>query len=205
MSLEDLQRTAEVCRKHDILCVSDETYADIYDTTPPHSILECGLKNVLAIHSLSKRSGLTGYRSGFIAGDPDVMSRLRRFRANPGLVPQTFVNAAAQVAWADDAHVQKRREIFAEKKRLFIRFFDEMGWEFLGREATLYLWVRAPKGSAEDWALELLEEGIVVSPGSMFGLTDSGALYIRLAMVPSLQKCQRAIEIWRKSLNRQNH
>ena len=76
MSLDDLQRVVDLCRKYDILCVSDETYADIYDSEPPASILQTGLENVLAIHSLSKRSGMTGYRSGFVVGDPFWIQKL---------------------------------------------------------------------------------------------------------------------------------
>ena len=102
------------------MCVSDETYADIYDSEPPASILQTGLDNVLAIHSLSKRSGMTGYRSGFVVGDPFWIQKLYTLRANPGLVPQSFINAAAQVAWQDDEHVAQRREIFREKKDLLV-------------------------------------------------------------------------------------
>ena len=201
MSLEALQQTADLCRHYDILCVSDETYADIYSDVPPHSILECGLDSVLAIHSLSKRSGLTGYRSGFVAGDPSVIAKLKSFRANPGLVPQTFINAAATVAWADDSHVAERRRIFQEKKALFLEFFDSMGLEVIGREATLYLWVKVPNGwSAEAWAMSLLELGIVVSPGAMYSVMGTPQNYVRLAMVPDKEECQAAIALWKLAL-----
>jgi succinyldiaminopimelate transaminase len=198
MSLDDLQRTADICRKYDILCVSDESYADIYSGEPPHSLLECGLENVLAIHSLSKRSGMTGYRSGFVAGDSAMISRLRTLRANPGLVPQSFVNAAAEAAWSDDGHVGERRDLFLSKKRIFLDFFDEMGWEVFGRDATLYLWLRVPQGrKAGEWALELLSQGIVVSPGPMFSTTGAGSDYVRLAMVPGMEVCRKAVALWR--------
>ena len=198
MSLDDLQRVADLCRKYDILCVSDETYADIYDSEPPASILQTGLENVLAIHSLSKRSGMTGYRSGFVVGDPFWIQKLYTLRANPGLVPQSFINAAAQVAWQDDEHVAQRREIFREKKKIFLAFFDECGWEVLGRDATLYLWLRVPtKQSGRDYALRLLKEGIVVSPGDMFSVANNGGDYIRLAMVPSLEECKATVDLWR--------
>ena len=198
MPLEDLQRTADICREYDILCVSDESYADVYSGPPPNSILECGLENVLAIHSLSKRSGMTGYRSGFVAGDPAVIARLRSLRANPGLVPQSFVNAAAEAAWSEDAHVEQRRGLFLEKKRIFLSFFDELGWEVFGRDATLYLWLRTPGGrDAREWALELLSHGIVVSPGPMFSTTGAGSGYVRLAMVPSQEVCRKAVALWR--------
>ena len=201
MSAADLQRTMEVCRKYDIVCISDETYADIYTDVPPASLLEGDVQNALVIHSLSKRSGMTGYRSGFVAGDPNIIQKLVAFRANPGLVPQTFVNAAATKAWDDDEHVRQRRALFATKKRMFLSFFDDQGWEVLGRDATLYLWLRVPtEETGEEYALRLLNLGIVVSPGSMFAITDAGANYVRLAMVPDIESCRQAIALWSQSL-----
>ncbi len=200
--LADLQRIAALCREHDILCVCDETYADIYQgAEPPHSILECGVEGMVVLHSLSKRSGMTGYRSGFLAGDPDIIDHLAHLRANPGLVPQDFVNTAAAAAWSDDGHVAERNRVFAEKKKLFLDFFDEIGLEVIGREATIYLWIRVPDGEDEvAWAARLLEEGIVVSPGPMFGVSGAGAGYVRLALVPKLSVCQEAIALWRRLL-----
>ncbi len=196
MSLEDLQRTAEVCRKYDIVLVSDECYADLYTTEPPHSILECGLENVLALHSLSKRSGMTGYRSGFVAGDPDIIAKFKAYRANPGLVPQDFVNAAATVAWGDDTHTAERREIFRAKKLVLQRTFEALGLEMLGLAASIYLWVRLPTGwSADKVASGLLQQGVVVSPGRFFALTAAGQNYIRLAMVPDIEDCKTAAAI----------
>ena len=203
MSLEDLERTAELCRNHDILLVSDECYADIYsvDAEAPHSILECGLDNVLALFSLSKRSGMTGYRSGFIAGDASVIAQFKKYRSNPGVVPQSFVNAAAELAWSEDSHVEERRRIFSEKKELFIRFFDSIGWEIIGKEASLYLWIKLPEGSSSaEWTDRLLSKGVVVSSGDMFALTEAGDGYLRIAMVPSLEECRRAIQIWNQLL-----
>ena len=109
MSLADLQAAADFCRERDILLVSDETYADVYHSDPPHSLLECGLEGLLVLHSLSKRSGMTGYRSGFVAGDPTLVHRLMTLRTNPGVVPTDFVNAAAVAAWSDDEHCEERR------------------------------------------------------------------------------------------------
>ena len=73
-------------------------------------------ENVLVIHSLSKRSGMTGYRSGFMAGEPDLIAKLREARANFGVAPQSIVQQAAAVAWDDDAHVEARRNVFAQKR-----------------------------------------------------------------------------------------
>lgn len=201
MSLDDLKRTAEMCRERDILLVSDESYADIYQDEVPHSALETGTDNVVVLHSLSKRSGMTGYRSGFLAGDATVMGLLATLRSNPGLVPQDFINAAAGAAWADDAHVATRRAVFARKKQLLMAFFEEAGLTVHGSDATIYLWVRAPEGhDDESWALHLLEHGIVVSPGRMFGVAGGGVGYVRVALVPSEDEIHAAIAAWRAAL-----
>ncbi len=199
----DLARTAQVCAEYDILLVSDETYADIYTPgqTPPASILEVAQEGVLALHSLSKRSGMTGYRSGFLAGDPAIIDRLATLRANPGLVPQDFVNAAAAVAWSDDDHVEERRQMFAAKKQVFLDLFDSLGVHSLGHEAAIYLWVKVPDGLTDlQYAEKLVTRGVVVSPGSCFavGSEDVGGDYVRLAMVPDLKACHEAAELWRE-------
>ncbi|HCH62553.1 MAG TPA: succinyldiaminopimelate transaminase, partial [Deltaproteobacteria bacterium] len=148
-SLADLERTVELCRRYDILLASDETYADIYTDTPPPSVLEVTTKGVLALHSLSKRSGMTGYRSGFLTGDPTILKRVAKLRTNPGLVPQDFVNAAAAAAWDDDAHVDARRALFARKKAAFLPVFEALGLRVLGADATIYLWVQVPEGHTD--------------------------------------------------------
>lgn len=201
-SKADLARAAAVCRDHDILLISDETYADIWSHAPPPGILEVATEGVLALHSLSKRSGMTGYRSGFVAGDPALIAHLATLRSNPGLVPQDFVNAAATAAWADDAHVAPRRARFAAKKQVFLDFFDEVGIEVVGREAAIYLWVKVPDGGCdEDYAGALLSRGLAVSPGRMFGISEgAGAGYVRLAMVPTLDDCRAAVALWREML-----
>ena len=113
-------------------------------------------------------------------------------------MPQNFVNAAAEVAWADDAHVAQRREIFTKKKELFLNFFDQQGWTVLGRDATLYLWLKVPADEdAENFALRLLDKGIVVSPSSMFSVGAVVENYVRLAMVPDIESCHKAISIWK--------
>lgn len=200
---DDLARTVELCHKYDIVLMSDETYADLYTegAEPPASVLEISQQGVLALHSLSKRSGMTGYRSGFLAGDPALIARTKELRANPGLAPQDFVNAAAAVAWADDAHVADRRRLFSEKKRVLIDFFHEQGWTFIGEEATIYLWLRVPGGGDDRaYAERLLDAGIVVSPGAMLGLTPAGAGWVRLAMVPTVAECRAAVAAWRHLL-----
>jgi LL-diaminopimelate aminotransferase len=199
MSLDDLARTYEVCRQHDILLASDECYADVYDREPPPSALQVGTEGILVFHSCSKRSGMTGYRSGFVAGDPAWIEAFREFRINPGVVPQDTVNAGAVVAWSDDSHSIARRDLLRLKKDMFRAFFAEVGLEVVASEATFYFWIRTPKDMDEEaYASRLLEAGIVVSPGSYFGFGEVGTGYVRVAMVPPLEQCSEAIAVWRQ-------
>ena len=198
MTLDDLRRTVEVCREHDILLVSDECYADTWFEAPPPSVLQVADHGAVAIFSLSKRSGMTGYRAGMMAGDREVIRRLRTLRSNPGLAPQDFVNAAAAAAWNDDTHAEARRHIFAQKRRILLDFLHEAGLQVVASEASFYLWVRAPAGhTGQSYAERLLSVGVLAYPGSAFAVTDAGDAWVRLALVPDLDTCRRAIDAWR--------
>jgi succinyldiaminopimelate transaminase len=197
MGLDELRRTHELCLEHDILLVADECYADMYDEHPPPSLLEVGTDNALVIHSLSKRSGMTGYRSGFMAGDPNWIRILTELRANPGVAPQDFVNAAAAVAWSDDAHAADRRATFAAKRALMRGFLEGLGLDVAPSQSTFYLWFRAPDGHDDASYAELLRgAGIVVVPGRMLGCTPACMGWLRLALVPDLEGCRAACEAW---------
>jgi LL-diaminopimelate aminotransferase len=191
---EYLERVVEFCRNHDILLFSDECYNDIYCGEPPPSILEITTERTLAFCSLSKRSGMTGYRSAMMAGDPELISALRKLRPSIGVATQSFVQDAATAAWDDDAHVEKRRRTFGEKRDLFTAFFEEASLEYLPTEASFYLWVAVPDGDDEAYALRLMEEGVIVAPGRAFGAGGEG--YIRIALVPGLEDCKLAIQRW---------
>jgi acetylornithine aminotransferase len=191
-----LRRVGEAARRYGFVVASDECYADVYFGARPPSMLEEQVENVVAIHSCSKRSGMTGYRSGFLAGDPDLVAVLRSLRSHPGVASPEFVAAAATAAWSDDGHPAERREIFRRKRDRFLAFFAEHGLQADASEATLYLWVRVPGAeTAASYALRLLDEGIVVAPGTAFG---AGEGYVRVALVPTLEECEEAIEAWRR-------
>ncbi len=195
-----LRRVGDAARQYGFIVASDECYADIYFGAPPASMLELQVENVLAIHSCSKRSGMTGYRSGFIAGDPDLVATLRKLRSHPGVGSPEFVAPAAVAAWSEDAHAAERRELFRAKRDRFLRFFAEHGLEADASEATLYLWVKVPAGeSSGSYARRLLEEGIVVAPGTAFG---AGEGYVRVALVPTLAECEVAVQAWSRVPNR---
>ncbi len=191
-----LARVGAAALRHGFVVASDECYADLYFGERPLSMLEVQVENVVAVHSCSKRSGMTGYRSGFTAGDPDLIAVLKRVRSHPGVASPDFVSAAAAAAWSDDAHAAERRAVFRAKRDRFLAFFAERGLVCDGSEATLYLWVRVPAGhNSASYALALLEEGIVVAPGTAFG---AGEGYVRVALVPTLAECDEALRAWSK-------
>ena len=192
-----LEQVAEFCREHDILLFSDECYNDIYSGGPPPSILEITKERTLAFCSLSKRSGMTGYRSAMMAGDPELIAALKKLRPSVGVASPAFVQEAATAAWSDGEHVVERRRIFGEKRALFEEFFDRAGLKALPTDAGFYLWVAAPEAFGRDdaaYAIKLLEKGIVVAPGRSFGPGGEGS--VRVALVPGLEECRRAIQAW---------
>jgi len=187
-------KLAALAKGPGFLVVCDEPYVDLYVHEPPHTALQVARENVLVVHSLSKRSGMTGYRSGFIAGEPELMAQIREARANFGVAPQTMVQQAAVEAWNDDAHVEERRRIFAEKRALLLAHLRKRGLQ-VGGEGAFYLWVRVPEGeTSETYASRLAGRGILAVAGSSFGPSGSG--FIRLAMVPTLDDCKRAVAQW---------
>ncbi len=197
-SLSYLEEVAEFCRRRDILLFSDECYNEIYEGEPPPSVLEVTKERTLAFCSLSKRSGMTGYRSAMMAGDPELIAALKKLRPSIGAATPSFIPDAAAAAWSDDAHVWERNRIFSEKRSLFQSFFERAGLDFTPTGASFYLWVAVPDGDDEAYALRLMDEGIVVAPGSAFGTGGEG--YIRVALVPSVDECREAIGRWGKAL-----
>ena len=191
-----LERAADLARRHDFLLALDEAYSEVwFEEGPPASALELDdLTNVVVLNTLSKRSNMTGYRSGFMAGDRPLIAAMKALRPSTGVTPQEFVQRASVAAWGDEAHVEKQRERYATKRALFRKLFADKGVEVAGSVAGMYLWVAVPGGRPSlTWALELLEVGIVVAPGSFFGPEGEG--YVRMAMVPTLEDCQRAVEV----------
>jgi succinyldiaminopimelate transaminase len=191
-----------IARDHDLLLASDECYQEIWFDEPAPSILEAcdgDMTGVLAFVSLSKRSGMTGYRSGAIAGDPELIARLKLLRPNVGTASPDFVQAASITAWNDQTHVDERRAIFGAKRQVLLAFLAEAGIEVSGSEASFYLWFRAPGGDDAAYAEALLLERIVATPGRSFGPAGTG--WLRLALVPTVEGCRDAVVGWRDAIN----
>ncbi len=196
--LSYFEETYNLCREYGIILCSDECYTGIYFEEPPPSLLQVGKEGAVVFHSLSKRSGLTGYRSGFVAGDREIIQTYLKHRSSFGVASPDFIQEAARVAWLDEAHVKERREVFKEKKKVFEELFKELNLKHLPVKATFYFWVKLPEGvSSQEYALHLLKYGIVISPGEFFG--EGGEGYFRIALVPSVKECKEAAAIWKRA------
>ena len=193
--LELYERLAGLARRHGFVFASDEAYSELWFDEPPPSALQLDdLDGVTVFNTLSKRSSMTGYRSGFVAGDPDIIAALRLFRPSIGTAPQDFVQRASIVAWGDEGHVERSRERYRRRREIFLDVFARKGLRVVGSRATMYLWLEVPPvESSEELAARLLEHGLIVSPGTFFG--PSGEGYWRLALVPTEAECKRAAEI----------
>jgi succinyldiaminopimelate transaminase len=192
LSLYD--RLADLAAEHDFLVASDEAYSELWFDDPPPSALQAADRSRMVVfNSLSKRSSMPGYRSGFVAAAPEVADALRKFRPTVGTAPQEFVQRAAAVAWSDEAHVERIRAAYARKRALLDDLFVRKGYRVHG-SATMFLWVETPEGqSSEQFAERLLRAGVVVAPGSYLG--PSGEGYVRVALVPTEEECREAVEL----------
>ena len=197
------------CHETDTILLSDDCYVDIYDTALDSSIdtdpkkdkrpltpLQFSSDRVLTFMSLSKRSGLTGYRSGMIAGDARIVNALVQARANFGVGSPDFIQAGATVAWADETHVAERRKIFTHRLKLAAPYLIKLGLLDSMPQAAFYLWCKIPKSYQDNdvkFILDLAEHGIITSPSSW--LSEGMTGYFRLAMVPDDKATIEAMDI----------
>ena len=194
------EELAALAARHDFVVASDEAYSELwFDKAPPSALQASDRSRTIVFQTLSKRSSMTGYRSGFVAAPPEVIAALKAYRPTVGTAPQEFVQRASVVAWGDERHVEETRARYRAKRDVLMPVLAARGWEVVASEATMYLWVAIPTGeAAEAVALRLLEHGVIVSPGTFFG--PSGEGYIRFALVPTLEECERAASILKDQL-----
>jgi succinyldiaminopimelate transaminase len=179
------EELAEAAAQHNFIVGSDEAYTELWFGEAPSSALQAADRSrIVVFQTLSKRSSMTGYRSGFVAAPAEITAALKSYRPTVGTAPQEFVQRASVVAWNDERHVEDTRARYRAKRDVMIPAIEDRGWEIVASEATMYLWVAGAD------PVELLERGIIVSPGEMFG--PNGAGYVRFALVPTLEECERA-------------
>jgi LL-diaminopimelate aminotransferase len=192
----------EFARSYDIIIASDEAYSEIYFGAAPISILNVQREGVLVFNSLSKRSAMTGYRIGWVMGDPELVAVFRKVKTNIDSGTPTFIQDASVAALAEEGHVEAFREEYRQKRDILCSALTAAGLEDCTPEATLYIWQKVPEGmSSIDFATRLLAEkiAIVTTPGSWIsepasGGENAGEGYVRFALVPSIQDTRLAAE-----------
>lgn len=183
----ELARAVAWAREHGTLLVSDECYLDLgWDTTPVsvlHDDVSGGRHDgLLAVHSLSKRSNLAGYRIGFVGGDPALVAELLAVRRNLGLQLPDPQQAVALAALDDDEHVAAQRARYAARRRTLLAACAQAGLDVDHSEAGLYVWATAGE-SSEVTVGRLADLGLVVVDGREYGA--AGAQHVRLSLTAS--------------------
>ncbi len=187
------EELATRAREHGFLLCSDEAYSELWFDEPPVSALELTDRtNVVVFNTLSKRSSMTGYRSGFVCAPREICDALRAFRPTVGTAPQEFVQRASIAAWSDERHVENVRDVYRRKRDVILPALEAKGLRLAGSEATFYLWLDV-NGPSIPFARALLEHGVVCAPGAFFGPAGEG--YARFALVPTQEQCERAAGI----------
>jgi len=184
--LDDLGGVARWGRSHGIPVFSDECYAEFTWQEPPATILQHGADQVVAVHSLSKRSNMAGVRSGFYAGDPDLVHELSEIRRHLGMMVPGPVQAAATVAWDDDEHVALQRQRYRRRLQHLVDGLATAGVDVSFPGGGFYLWVPVPSGwdGVDGWGLAralAAVAGVVASPGDLYG--EPVAHHVRVAVV----------------------
>jgi succinyldiaminopimelate transaminase len=185
LSAAALRDVVAWARSHDAVVASDECYLTLGWDASPVSILHpwvCGgsFDGLLAVHSLSKRSNLAGYRAGFVTGDPALVAALLEIRKQAGLIMPGPVQAAMTAALSDDEHADIQRARYAERRSVLAAAFTDAGWTIDHSEAGLYLWVTLPGHDCWSAAELLASAGILVTPGELYG--PGGSQHVRVAL-----------------------
>lgn len=181
-----------------IIIASDECYSEIYYEEKPISILELEREGVIVFQSMSKRSAMTQYRIGWVAGDEDIIKIFRLLKTNIDSGTPTFIQDAAAAALGDENHVTNMRNEYKCKMRMMIKALTSLGLEDCTPKATIYIWQHVNTNSLEFAKKLLREAAIVTTPGvwlsTPFEGINPGEGYIRIALVPTIQECKEAVE-----------
>jgi succinyldiaminopimelate transaminase len=191
---DELRRVVGWAREHDILVAADECYLELGWDVEPVSVLHpsvCGTDHsgVLALHSLSKRSNLAGYRAGFAVGDAAAVAAVIEARKHIGLLVPGPVQAALVAALADDAHVAEQKARYAARRELLKPAVEDAGFRIEHSEAGLYLWCTRDEG-CWDTVAALAAVGILAAPGEFYGA--DGGRHVRMALTATDERVDAA-------------
>lgn len=181
-SKSEMTDVIEWSRRNASILVSDECYFEFAHSSTPHSILECTQgdnTNILAVHSLSKRSSMAGYRAAFVIGDRKLIARIREVRKHAGMMVSLPVQEAMISALSDSNHVASQRARYNLRREKLIPALERVGFTIEESGAGLYIWCTRNESDWEsvDWLAQL---GILATPGNFYG--EKGARNIRIAL-----------------------
>jgi succinyldiaminopimelate transaminase len=196
LPVDHLRKMVAWARERGTILVSDECYIEFgWDAdAPPRSILHpdiCGDSHdgLIAVHSLSKRSNLAGYRAGFITGDAAVVAGLLEVRKHAGMMVPAPVQAAMVAALDDDAHVEVQRSRYSARSAVLRPALEAAGFTIEHSQAGLYLWATRDEDcwTTVNW---FAERGILVAPGSFYGV--AGGRHVRVALTATDERVDAA-------------
>lgn len=188
----EIESVLSWARKHSIPVASDECYLPFPDTKKARSILDLANgdnSGLIALHSLSKRSNLAGYRAAFAIGDNSIIKRLLEIRKHMGMMVPLPVQRAMVVALEDENHVELQAERYRRRRRILMSALDEIGYRIEHSEAGLYIWCT---NGGSDWESVswFADRGVIVTPGSFYG--DAGKNHIRIALTATDEQIEDA-------------
>ncbi len=206
LKLDDFRKLIELADKYDFVLASDECYSEIYvdGADAPMGLLEAceqlgrkDFKRCVVFHSLSKRSNLPGLRSGFIAGDADLLKPFLLYRTYHGCAMPVHTQLASIAAWNDESHVQQNRSEYTQKFRSVLEILSPV-LDVKQTEASFYLWPKTPINE-ETFAQQLFaQQNVTVLPGSYLSRTvegiNPGEHRIRMALVAETSECIEAAQ-----------
>ena len=193
-SEEEIKACIDWSRTNKALLVSDECYLEFEQSGHPVSVLSHtggDNTNILAIHSLSKRSSMAGYRAAFMIGDSDLIARIREIRKHGGMMVPLPVQKAMTVALSDDKHVAEQRARYNSRKDVLRPALEAAGFRIEFSNAGLYLWCTRDEDAWQSVSW-LADRGILATPGSFYG--DKGARHIRIAMTATNAQIADAVQ-----------
>ncbi|MGJ5833036.1 bifunctional succinyldiaminopimelate transaminase/glutamate-prephenate aminotransferase [Streptomyces ossamyceticus] len=195
LSQEELTPIVAWAREHGILIFSDECYLELGWEADPVSVLHPDVNGgsydgIVAVHSLSKRSNLAGYRAAFLLGDPAVLNPLLQIRKHGGMMTSAPTQAAVVAALGDDAHVREQRDRYAARRAALRDALERHGFRIEHSEASLYLWATRDE-SCWSTVAHLADLGILVAPGDFYG--SAGEQHVRVAFTATDERVAAAV------------
>ncbi len=211
LNLPTLQNLINYADKYDFIIAADECYSEIYadEEHPPVGLLQAcaalgrlDYQRCIVFHSLSKRSNVPGLRSGFVAGDADIIRQFLLYRTYHGCAMSLAVQSASIAAWDDEEHVKANRQLYREK---YDAVMEILAPQVSRPPAGFYLWAKTPIAD-DEFAQELfLQQNVTVLPGSFLSRTvngiNPGKNRIRIALVAPLDECVEAAQRIRSLIN----